>query len=156
MRLVASLLTLYFAPTRADECPALNVDGEKVQMQAASGGNPNAVFERTGIYLITDTQRHDMLVLGGGTEAPVGTTYVCTKRYHGGWGVNRANCCNCKASNALTATRANSYGPTNTAQGYGCYSDCEVCGEMPPSPPSPPPSPSSPSCSPSSLSSLPS
>ena len=138
MRLVAFLL-YSMAPTRAAECPAQIVDGEQVRIQAGTGGNPNAVYERTGIYLITDTQKHDMLVLGGGSEEPVGQTYVCTKRYHGGWGVNLASCCDCKASDPLTATRANSYGPTNTAQGYGCYSDCNVCGGMPPSPPPPAP-----------------
>ena len=98
-------------------CPAQNVDGEQVVMHSSTN-EQGAVYERTGIYLITDTQKHDMLVLGGGSEEPVGQKYVCTKRYHGGWGVNRADCCDCKASDPLTATRANSYGPTNTCLLY--------------------------------------
>ena len=74
MRLVAFLL-YSMAPTRAVECPAYNFDGEQVVMQAGTGGKPNAVYERTGIYLITDTQKHDMLVLGD-TETPSGPVCV--------------------------------------------------------------------------------
>ena len=81
-----ALLSFALMPTNANECPA-NVEGAAVQMDApqSTGGNGD-VFERTGQYIITNTQKHDVLALGGGSEAPVGQTYVCTKRYHSGWG----------------------------------------------------------------------
>ena len=52
----AALLLYSLATALAASCPAQNVDGEQVVMQAGTGGKPNAVYERTGIYLITDIE----------------------------------------------------------------------------------------------------
>jgi hypothetical protein len=66
-------------PTSVDLTPAVSLGAYNGRYE---------VFSKTGNYTITQTQRHNQLWLGGGSQIPVGQVYWCFKRYYGGWGVS--------------------------------------------------------------------
>ena len=95
---------------------------------SGNGENYQPMEHLNGTYPITDTD---------------GVKYSCDVRATGGYGVPRAACCNCEASDALSATRSVMF---RTSSSYTCYYSCHVCAHasplLPPpsSSPSPPPS----------------
>ena len=91
----------------------------------ASNGNTYQPMEYlNGSYPITDSN---------------GVHYTCDVRAHGGYGVPRADCCQCNAADALSATRESMFKVGNAA--YNCYYGCRACTYGPPSTPPVPPSP---------------
>ena len=94
-----------------------------------------------GVYFISPTQQHlnDTHGLSKVDNSwvirpLVGQIYICSVQSEGGFGVGQAACCDTKASDPLSATRASQFGPIH---GYTTYYDCFAC--LPPSPPPPPP-----------------
>ena len=111
-----------------------DADPASTKTSLGSHDSPYEVYEYVGgQYVITATQRHTWLPFTGGSDAPVGTLYLCTVSAHGSWGVHQAHCCDCTASDPLSASRTSMYGPSG---GYTCYYDCTECTEaMSPPPP---------------------
>ena len=95
-------------------CGATEVTTGPTQTGSYSGNYP--VYEETGTFTITATQKHTDLTFGGGTEAPVGQLYQCAGKLNGGWGVNQASCCTCSRDIEPTeATRSLSYASEGTS-----------------------------------------
>ena len=88
-----------------------------------------------GVYYISDSQNHNDVDSDDSEQQLhaddlVGQIYKCSAMSFGGWGVHQAICCNVKAKDPLSATRASQFGPVN---GYRTYYDCSVCGSTNPS-----------------------
>ena len=80
--------------TATPTCPTTVQTSGPTSMGAYNG--KYEVFEYEGSFVITATQNHYSLTLGGGSQEIVGTPYVCTNRAAGGWGTHQAKCCHCQ------------------------------------------------------------
>ena len=96
------------------------------ECNSGNGNNYQPMEHLNGTYPITSNGVH----------------YNCDVRAHGGYGVPRASCCTCGASDALSATRSNMFKTTSSS--YYCYYSCHACNHVSPSAPPPSASPSVP------------
>mmetsp|Transcript_37989 Transcript_37989/g.68201 ORF Transcript_37989/g.68201 Transcript_37989/m.68201 type:complete len:387 (-) Transcript_37989:44-1204(-) len=128
-----TITTITTTTTTLLQC--INQEGTKKSLGSHQNSNVAAaeVFEWTdGTYFITETQGHAKNVC---CENAVGTLYKCKVRAHGGWGVAKANCCNCGGADPLSATRSRMYKASAGSSCYTAYYDCEEVACPPPPPP---------------------
>lgn len=96
------------------------VDGTKTSLGAYTGKYEAFEF-LGGQYFITDKMPHYKV----DPAEPGGDLYNCSVKGGGGWGVDRAKCCGCGATDPLSATRAQMFKPPGVGSvAYTCYYDC--------------------------------